>query len=108
MDAKRQEPRFGSFGRVWAKAIAGSRVDYHEVDLQEGSRYKYETGMRERNNNLLAGFDPGIANPIGQGIKKALRYAGINRAPTGCYSPPTKKFAPRIGVAQQWNIRPPP
>ncbi len=59
--------------------------------------------MREGNNNLLAGFDADIANPIGQGIKGALQYAGISRAPTGCYSPPTKKCAPRIEVASFEN-----
>jgi trimeric autotransporter adhesin len=74
-----------------------------KLTLNLGVRYEYETGLRERNNNLIVGFDPTIANPIGQGARGALQYAGVDGAPTECCSPSTKKFAPRIGVAYQWS-----
>jgi len=72
-----------------------------KLTLNLGLRYEYETGLRERNNNLIVGFDPTIANPIGQGSKGALQYAGVGGALTECCSPSTKKFAPRFGIAYQ-------
>jgi len=74
-----------------------------KLTLNLGIRYEYETGLRERSNNLIVGFDPNVANPIGQGTKGALQYAGVGGAPTECCSPSSKKFAPRIGAAYQWS-----
>ncbi len=73
------------------------------LTLNLGLRYEYETGLRERNNNLIVGFDPNVANPIGQGAKGGLMYAGVNGAPTECCNPSNKKFSPRVGFAYQWS-----
>lgn len=73
------------------------------LTLNLGLRYEYETGLRERNNNLIVGFDPNFASPLGSPAVGALQYAGVNGAPTECCSPSTKKFAPRFGFAWQWN-----
>lgn len=74
-----------------------------KLTLNLGLRYEYETGLRERNNNLIVGFDPNVANPIGQGARGALQYAGVGGAPTECCNPSNVKYAPRVGMAYQWN-----
>jgi hypothetical protein len=74
-----------------------------QLTLNLGLRYEYETGLRERNNNLIVGFNPTAVSPLGAPAVGALQYAAVNGAPTECCNPSSRKFAPRIGFAWQWN-----
>ncbi len=73
------------------------------LTLNLGLRYEYETGLRDRNNALIVGFDPNVPSPLGQGTKGGLLYAGVDGNKTECCGPPKNKFAPRVGVAYQWS-----
>lgn len=74
-----------------------------KLTLNLGLRYEWEPGMADRNNALIVGFDRQAANPIGQGTKGTLLYAGINGNPTSVLNPSKAKFAPRIGLAWVFN-----
>jgi hypothetical protein len=74
-----------------------------KLTLNLGLRYEYETGLRDRNNALIVGFDPNVASPLGQGVKGGLLYAGLDGNNTECCGPPKNKWAPRLGVAYQWD-----
>lgn len=77
------------------------------LTLNLGLRYEFETGLAERNNNFISGFDTNAVNPIGAaaGIetKGALMYAGVDGNPEQCCSLGSRRFAPRIGVAYKLN-----
>ena len=78
-----------------------------KLTINAGLRYEYETGLAERNNNFIVGFDQTITNPIGAaaGIdtKGGLLYAGVNGNPTSCCNLGGARFAPRVGVAYRLN-----
>ncbi|HYP15447.1 MAG TPA: TonB-dependent receptor, partial [Bryobacteraceae bacterium] len=79
----------------------------NRLTINAGIRYEYETGLRERNNNFISGFDPSIANPVGEqagvDIRGALLYAGVDGNATQCCSLGTRRFAPRVGAAFKLN-----
>ena len=78
-----------------------------KLTINAGLRYEYETGLAERNNNFIVGFDQNTTNPIGAaaGIdtKGGLLYAGVNGNPTSCCNLGGARFAPRVGVAYRLN-----
>lgn len=79
-----------------------------KLTLNLGLRYEWETGIAERNNNYVVGFDQTIANPLAAqvpGTKGALLFAGQNGNPTACCDPSRTKFSPRIGAAYAVNSK---
>jgi hypothetical protein len=78
-----------------------------KLTLNLGLRWERESGLRERNNNLITGFDPEAFNPLstssGFAVKGAFYYAGVNGRPTQTSNFQENKFSPRIGAAYQWN-----
>jgi hypothetical protein len=70
-----------------------------KLTLNLGLRYEWEPGMADRNNALIVGFDRNAANPLGQGAKGTLMYAGLNGNPTSVLNPSKMKFGPRAGMA---------
>ena len=76
-----------------------------KLTINMGIRYEFETGLRERNNALIVGFDPNVANPIGAGAKGGVMYAGVNGNPIECCALSNKKFGPRAGVAYSLNSK---
>ena len=75
------------------------------LTINMGIRYEYESGLKERNDALIVGFDQNVANPIGQGAKGGVMYAGVNGNPTQCCALSNKKFGPRVGVAYALNSK---
>jgi len=79
------------------------------LTLNVGLRWEHETGLKERNNNLIVGFDPNALNSlsakVGVPVKGAVEFAGQNGYPnqTGNYT--YNKFSPRFGVAYQLNTK---
>lgn len=81
-----------------------------KLTLNIGLRYEYETGIAERNNNYVVGFDRTVASPLAAGVtgiapKGALMFAGVGGNPTTCCSPSGAKFSPRIGFAYSMNSK---
>ncbi len=78
-----------------------------KLTINAGLRYEWETGIGERNNAFVSGFDPTRINPISQTagtqFRGVIQYAGVNGAPTTSGNPNRNKFSPRIGIAYQWN-----
>jgi trimeric autotransporter adhesin len=78
-----------------------------------GVRYEYESGIQERNNHMLVGFNTAAVNPIaanlppGSGVNPlgVMEFAGQNGNPTHSGNPLTDKFGPRIGLAYQLNSK---
>jgi trimeric autotransporter adhesin len=79
------------------------------ITLNLGLRWERETGLQEKNNNLITTFDPTATNPIqtasGFTSPGVFRYAGVNGAPTQTSNYNMNKFSPRIGVAYQLNSK---
>ena len=78
-----------------------------------GLRYEYETGISERNNHMLVGFDQAAINPIATGLpagssvtpRGVMQFAGQDGNRTTSGSPLRDKFGPRIGLAYQLNSK---
>ena len=72
-----------------------------------GLRWERETGLGERNNNIIVGFNRNALNSISQvaGIptRGAVVFAGQNGAPTTVQNPNLNKLSPRLGVAYKLN-----
>ncbi|PYT18014.1 MAG: hypothetical protein DMG59_05765 [Acidobacteria bacterium] len=77
------------------------------LTLNVGLRWEHETGLTERNANLIVGFDPNALNSLsarlGIPVKGAVEFAGKNGYPnqTGNYT--YNKMSPRFGLAYQLN-----
>lgn len=78
-----------------------------KLTLNLGVRWERETGLREKNNNLITGFDPTVANPIGVAagfpVAGVFKFAGIGGQSETTGNPRMNKFSPRIGFAYQIN-----
>jgi hypothetical protein len=77
------------------------------LTLNLGLRYEYETGLAERENRFIVGFDRQARNPIGAAAgvdtRGVLLYAGEGGNPTACCSPSKTNFSPRVGAAYSFN-----
>jgi len=86
----------------------------NKLTLNVGLRYEYETGVSERHNGELVGFNQTALNPISSALPAGytvdgipvtangqLMFAGVNGNKTSTGSPQATKFGPRIGAAYQ-------
>ncbi len=96
-------------------------VDYYGLFIQDdfrvskkltlnlGLRWERETGLQERNNNLITTFDRTAANPIqtssGFASPGVFRFSGVGGAPTQTSNFRMNKFSPRIGAAYQLDAK---
>jgi hypothetical protein len=77
------------------------------LTVNVGLRWEHETGLKERNDNLIVGFDPNAQNSLGAKVgipvRGAVEFAGKNGYPnqTGNYT--YNKLSPRFGIAYQVN-----
>lgn len=77
-----------------------------KLTLNFGLRFEHESGIQEKNNKLIVGFDPKAANPLSQTnvpVQGVLGYAGIHGNPTETGKPLAAKLAPRFGFAYSVN-----
>jgi hypothetical protein len=94
--------------RYYAGYIQDSFRVSPKLTLNLGLRYEWETGIADKNNALIVGFDPNAVNPISQSlggttVKGTLLYAGLNGNKTSVMDPSKTKFAPRFGMAYMLN-----
>jgi trimeric autotransporter adhesin len=89
-----------------------------KLTLNYGVRLEHETGLAERNNQLLVDFDRNVASPLnvtipadsvaGTPARQVLGgpvFAGQNGAPEHVGDAPTIKTSPRVGLAYSFNPR---
>jgi trimeric autotransporter adhesin len=89
--------------------------DYRVSDrlsVDYGIRFEHETGLAERNNQLVVGFDRDAISPLNvtipagldplhpeaRPVKGGLVYAGVNGAKTHLGDPENVKVSPRAGA----------
>ncbi|HBY63340.1 MAG TPA: TonB-dependent receptor, partial [Solibacterales bacterium] len=74
-----------------------------------GLRWERETGMSERNNALIVGFNRDAVNPLSTAAnfinRGAVMYAGVNGNQTFVGNPVMNKISPRLGAAFQLNSK---
>jgi hypothetical protein len=86
--------------------------------LNYGVRLEHETGLADRNNALVVGFDRSSVSPLNVTIPAdpvagtparqvvgGLMFAGQNGAPEHAGNPPAVKVSPRVGMAYSINDR---
>lgn len=79
-----------------------------KLTINMGLRWEHESGVSEANNGLVTSFDGNATNALssrvpGLNLKGAVRYAGLNGAPTTVGNYNSSKWGPRIGLAWQLN-----
>jgi hypothetical protein len=78
-----------------------------KMTVNAGLRWEHETGLKERNNNLIVGFDPNAQNSLGAKVgvpvRGAVEFAGQNGYPTQTGNYVFNKLSPRLGLAYQIN-----
>jgi hypothetical protein len=75
-----------------------------KLTVNFGLRFEYESGIQEKNNKLVTGFNTTAANPLQQNVTGLqvpgeVVYAGVGGAPTQTGSALSVKPAVRIGLA---------
>ena len=89
------------------------------LTVNYGIRLEHETGVQERNNNLVTGFDPNVVSPLNvtipagvdplhpeaRVVKGGVLYAGVNGQQTATGKPIPIKASPRAGVVFSLNER---
>jgi trimeric autotransporter adhesin len=87
------------------------------LSVDFGVRLEHETGLAERNNQLVVGFDRDAMSPLNvtipagldplhpeaRQVKGGLIYAGVNGAPTHLGNPQTVKVSPRAGAVWKFD-----
>ena len=79
-----------------------------KLTLNLGLRYEFETGIKERNDRWVVGFDRNALNPLAGGVsgvtpRGVLQYARTNGNGSYCCNPSVNKWGPRFGFAYQLN-----
>jgi hypothetical protein len=87
------------------------------LSVDYGLRMEHETGLAERNNQLVVGFDREAISPLNvtipagtdplhpeaRQVRGGLMYAGVNGAPTILGNPQKLKWSPRAGAVWKLN-----
>ena len=78
-----------------------------KLTMNLGVRWERESGLQERFNNLIVGFDRNALNSIsttsGVPTRGAVQFAGLGGAPTETSKFEKNKLSPRLGLAYQIN-----
>ncbi len=76
------------------------------IVLNLGLRLEHETGLREKNDQSVVGFDRETAWPVqpvpGMTLRGGLMYAGVDGNPTEEGDPTALKWGPRAGLS--WSL----
>ncbi len=115
---------YPSAGSIPLNSETDNYIKYYSAYLQDdyrvndrlsvdfGLRFEHETGLAERNDNLVVGFDRETINPVNvtipagidplhpaaRPVRGGLIYAGVNGAQSHLGDPPALKVSPRAGA----------
>jgi hypothetical protein len=115
---------YPSAGSITLNSRFDNFIEYYGMFLQDdwrvsdkltfnyGLRLEHETGLRERDNKLVVGFDRDTVSPLNvtipadpiagtpaRQVTGGLLFAGIGGAPEHVGDPPALKLSPRLGMA---------
>jgi trimeric autotransporter adhesin len=87
-----------------------------KLTVNYGVRFEHESGLAERDKQLVVGFDRSVASPLNVTIPAdpiagtparqvlgGLQFAGVNGAQEHVGNPPSVKISPRVGLAYSFN-----
>ncbi len=120
---------YPSSGSAAVNSIVDNYIDYFSGYVQDdfrvssrltvnyGVRLEHETGLAEKDDQLIVDFDPDVVSPLNVTIPAGLDplqpaarqvrggviYAGVDGAPRHQGDPPTVKLSPRAGVVFSLN-----
>jgi hypothetical protein len=99
---------FDDFLRYYGGFVQDDYRITPKLTLNFGIRLEYESGIEEKNNKLIVGFNPTAVNPLSQAVSSpqvfgAVQYAGVGGNPTQTGAALSVKPAPRFGFAYQVN-----
>ena len=115
---------YTSSGSAAINSIVDNFIDYYSgyvhddyrlssrLTLNYGVRLEHETGLAEKDDRLIVGFDQNVVSPLNvtipagldpldpaaRQVKGGLIYAGVDGAPRHQGDPPAVKLSPRAGV----------
>jgi hypothetical protein len=79
----------------------------NKLTVNVGLRWERESGLRERNNNIIVGFERNALNSlstqVGTPVRGAVQFAGLNGARHETSNLNQNKLSPRIGLAYAIN-----
>ena len=77
------------------------------LTINVGLRWEHLTGLRERNGNLIVGFDPNAQNSlsakVGVPVKGAVEFQGKDGYPNQTNNLTYNQMSPRFGLVYQLN-----
>ncbi|MGH9387584.1 MAG: carboxypeptidase regulatory-like domain-containing protein [Vicinamibacterales bacterium] len=102
--------RFNQFVKYYGFFVQDDWRVSDRLTFNYGMRLEHETGLAEKDDKLIVGFDPNIASPLNvtipadpiagtaaRQVKGGLIYAGDGDRQAG--EPPAIKWSPRVGFA---------
>ena len=108
--------RFDDYVRYYGFFIQDDWRVTDRLTVNYGVRLEHETGLAEKNNQLVVGFDRNVVSPLNVTIPAdpvagtparqvlgGLMFAGLNGAPEHVGNPPSIKASPRVGFAFSMN-----
>jgi trimeric autotransporter adhesin len=120
---------YPSSGSAAVNSIVDNYIDYYSGYVQDdyrvnsrltvnyGLRFEHETGLAEKDDKLIVGFNPDVVsplnvtipagldplNPAARQVKGGVIYAGVDGASRHQGDPPAVKLSPRAGVVFSVN-----
>jgi len=108
--------RFDNFIKYYGVFVQDDWRVTDRLSVNYGVRLEHETGLRERDNQLVVGFDRNVVSPMNviisadpvagtpaRQVMGGLVFAGQNGAKDHVGSPPAIKASPRAGMAFSLN-----
>jgi hypothetical protein len=110
--------RFDQYIKYYGVFVQDDWRATDKLTVNYGVRLEHETGLADRNNAMVVGFDRSAVSPLNvtipadpvagtaaRQVMGGLMYAGQNGAPESVGDPPAIKLSPRVGVAYSLNDR---
>jgi trimeric autotransporter adhesin len=108
--------RFDDYVNYYGAFVQDDWRVSEKLSLNYGLRIEHESGLAERNDQLVVGFDRNVVSPLNVTIPAdpvagtparpvlgGLQFAGVNGAKDYVGDPPKVKLSPRLGMAYSFS-----